>query len=100
MALAVDASFSDAVDAIADLIVPYEIDLLAQTLLLQHEHATLVARYPRPFLRLTSALIDPALYPVPSDLGPLLKRCADADPDCRSEPTYIRLYGLSRRRAA
>jgi len=100
MALAVDASFSDAVDAIADLIVPYKIDLLAQSLLLQPEHATLVARYPRPFLRLTSALIDPALYPVPSDLGPLLQRCADADPGCRSEPTYIRLYGLSRRRAA
>ena len=46
------------------------------------------------------ALIDPALYPVPRDLGPLLQRCADADPGCRSEPTYVRLYGLSRRGAA
>ncbi len=80
--------------------MPYKIDLLAQSLLLHPEHATLVARYPRPFLRLTSALIDPALYPVPRDLGPLLQRCADADPGCRSEPTYTRLYGLSRRRAA
>ena len=90
----------DAVDAIADLIVPYELDLLAHSLLLQHEHAALVARYPRAFLRLTNALIDPARHPVPSDLGQLLQQCADADSACRSDPAYIRLFGLSRRRAA
>jgi hypothetical protein len=30
----------------------------------------------------------------------LLQRCTDADPGCRSEPTYVRFYGLSRRGAA
>jgi hypothetical protein len=100
MALAVDTAFTDAVDAIADLIVPYELDLLAHSLLLQDEHAKLVTRYPRAFLRLTSALIDPALHPVPSDLGQLLQRCADADPGCRNEPAYVRLHGLSRRAAS
>jgi hypothetical protein len=100
MALVTDAAFPDAVDVIADFIVPYQLYLLAHSLLLEHEHATLVARYPRPFLRLTSALINPALYPAPSDLGQLLQRCADADPGCQSEPTYVRLYGLSRRGAA
>jgi hypothetical protein len=100
MAFQVDTSFPNAVDAIGDLIVPYELDLLAHSLLLQHEHAALIARYPRAFLRLTSALIDPALYPVPRDLGQLLQHCADADPGCRNEPTYIRLHGLSRRAAS
>jgi hypothetical protein len=100
MALAVDTSFPDAVDAITDFIVPYELHSLALSLLLQHEHNMLVPRYPRPFLRLTNALIDPALHPVPSDLGQLLRRCAEADPGCQSEPAYIRLHGLSRRRAA
>jgi hypothetical protein len=100
MALATDTAFPDAVDAIADLIVPYRLDLLANTLLLQHEHAALVARYPRPFLRLTSALIDPTLYPVPTDLVWLLQQCVDADPGCTSEPTYISLRGLSRRAAS
>jgi hypothetical protein len=79
MALQVDTSFPDAVDAIGDLIVPYELDLLAHSLLLQHEHAALVARYPRAFLRLTSALIDPTLHSIPRDLGQLLQRCVDAD---------------------
>jgi hypothetical protein len=45
MALVVDASFSDAVDAIADLIVPYEVDLLGQFLLLQPEHATMLLHW-------------------------------------------------------
>jgi hypothetical protein len=50
MAFQVDTSFPDAVDAIEDLVVPYELHLLAHSLLLQHEHAALVARYPRAFL--------------------------------------------------
>ena len=37
MAFQVDTSFPDAVDAIGDLIVPYELDLLVHSLLLQHE---------------------------------------------------------------
>jgi hypothetical protein len=53
MAFQVDTAFPDAVDAIEDLIVPYELYMLAHSLLLQHEHAALVARYPRAFLRLT-----------------------------------------------
>jgi hypothetical protein len=100
MAFQVDTAFPDAVDAIEDLIVPYELYMLAHSLLLQHEHAALVARYPRAFLRLTNALINPALYPVSSDLGQLLQQCADADPACRIDPAYIRLFGLSRRNAA
>jgi len=100
MAFQVDASFPGAVDAIEDLIVPYELHVLAHSLLLQDEHAALVARYPRAFLRLTNALIDPALHPTPSDLGQLLAQCAEADPACRSDPAYVRLFGLSRRRAA
>ena len=100
MAFQVDTAFPDAVDAIEDLIVPYELHMLAHSLLLQHEHAALVARYPRAFLRLTNALIDPARYTVPSDLGQLLQQCADADPGCISEPTYVRLRGLSRRAAS
>jgi hypothetical protein len=99
MAFQVDASFPDAVEAIEDLIVPYELHMLAHSLLLQHEHASLVARYPRAFLRLTNVLIDPALYPVPSDLGQL-QQCAEADPTCRSDAAYVRLFGLSRRGAA
>jgi hypothetical protein len=94
MALVTDTEFPDAVGSIIDFVVPYQLDLLAHSLLLEPEQNALISRYPRAFLRLVNALID---LPIPNDLGELLQKCANADPGCRNEPSYTRLFGLSRR---
>ena len=96
MALSAGDAFPEAVDVIADFIVPYQFYLVAHQLCLQPEHNALVERYPRAFLRLASAIVDPACYPVPSDLAELLRRAVHADPDCQNEPSYVRLSALSR----
>jgi hypothetical protein len=100
MALSADGAFPEAVGSVVDLIAPYELYLLAHSLLLPREHAALIEEYPRAFLRLTNAIIDPGRYAVPRDLPELLQRAANADPGCGSDPSYVRLFGLSRRVAA
>jgi SIR2-like domain len=100
MALDSEEAFPEVVETIIDFIVPFQMYHIAHSLRLESEHEALLQRYPRVFLRLTDATVDPARYPVPSDLGEFLKKCVEIDPGCASEPTYIRLFGLSRRRAA
>jgi SIR2-like domain len=100
MALNSENSFPEVVEAIIDFVIPYQLYLVAHSLRLERESDVLVRQYPRAFLRLANAIIDPAFYPVPRDLGELLNQCADADPGCRNDPNYIRLFGLSRRQAA
>jgi hypothetical protein len=100
MGLDSEDAFPDVVETIIDFVVPYHMYLIAHSLRLEPEHDALLRQFPRAFLRLADAIIDPTRYPVPSDLGELLKRCAEIDAGCRNEPTYIRLFGLSRRRAA
>jgi hypothetical protein len=100
MALNSENAFADVVDAIIDFLVPYQLYLVAHSLRLEQESDVLVSQYPRAFLRLTNAIIDPSVFPVPRDLGELLNQCAEADPNCRNDPNYVRLFGLSRRQAA
>ncbi len=100
MALECDGAFEDAVDAIVDFVVPHQQYPLSHSLRLDPEHERLVHRYPKSFLLLASALIDPAIHPVPSDLPELLQACVDADASVVNEPSYIRLHGLRRWSAA
>jgi hypothetical protein len=100
MALSADGAFSEVVDSIIDFLVPYDLHQLAHSLRLEREHETLLVRHPLAFLRLANALIDPRQHPVPSDLSKILQDCAEADPNCQNDPSYIRLFGLSRRRGA
>jgi len=100
MALSAETAFPEVVESIIDFVVPYQLNLIAHSLRLEREADALIRQHPRAFLRLTNAVIDPACYPVPRDLGELLRQCADIDPACRNDPNYVRLFGLSRRQAA
>ena len=100
MALECEAAFPEAVEAILDLIVPYELYQLAQSLRLEDKHSALVQQYPRAFVRLVNALIDPMAFRVPGDLGAFLQECVAADPAAANDPAYIRLNSLRRQRGA
>ncbi len=100
MTLECGEAFSNAVEAVIDIVVPYELYLVAHSLRLETEHDALVRRFPRAAIRLANAIIDPDKYPVPSDLSEFLQVCADADPSVVSEAAYVRLFGLRRQRAA
>jgi hypothetical protein len=100
MSLECGDAFAEAVDAVIDIIVPYQLYLIAHSFSLEPAHDALVRKYARAALELANALIDPAAYPVPSDLAEFLQTCLDADPGITSEPSYIRLFGLRRQSAA
>lgn len=100
MTLECEDAFEDAVDAVIDFIVPYQLYLIAHSLRLQTEHDTLLREHPRAALKLAHALIDPAIYPVPNDLADLLQLCVDADPGVKGDATYVRLFGLRRLQSA
>ncbi len=99
MACECERAFPDAVNLIMDFIVPYKLWYRAW-LQPQEQYNDLIQRYPISLLRLTSALIDPSVYPVPDDLGELLDKCRNADTSVVEEPSYVRLYGLRRQRGA
>ncbi|MBU6527983.1 SIR2 family protein [Methylocystis sp. MJC1] len=100
MTLECGEAFPDAVDAVIVFLVPYQLYLMAHTLRLESAHDDLIRKFPRAALRLASAIIDPDKYPVPSDLSSFLELCIESDASVASEPSYIRLFGLRRQRAA
>jgi hypothetical protein len=93
-------AFPEAVDAILDVIVPYELYQLSISLKLEDSHRELVHQHPLAFVKLANALIDPALFSVPNDLADFLQECVAAAPAVASDPAYVRLYGLRRQRNA
>jgi hypothetical protein len=100
MALESEVAFPEVVEAILDVIVPYELYQLAHSLRLEDKHSELVSQYPSAFVRLVNALIDPTAFRVPGDLAAFLQECATADPAVVNDPAYIRLFGLRRQRNA
>jgi hypothetical protein len=100
MALECEGAFLDAVEAIVDFLVPYRLYALSRSLRLEQTHHMLVSQHPAAFIRLANALIDPAAYPVPSDLAIVLQECVSANPRIVDDPSYIRLFGLRRQRGA
>lgn len=96
MALDSGEAFPEVVDAIRDLLVPYELYNLAHSLRFESKHSDLVKTQPLAFLRLASALIDPKAFPVPPDLQALLNDTRTALPSVVEEPEYIRLSGLAK----
>jgi hypothetical protein len=100
MTLECGEAFPEAVEAILDLIVPYQLYQIAHSLRLEANHSELVRQYPLAFVKLTNSLIDPALFAVPSDLAGLLQECLAADPSIADDDAYVRLYGLRRQRNA
>jgi hypothetical protein len=100
MALECEDAFPEAVDAILDVIVPYQLYQISHSLRLEDKHSELVRRHPLAFVKLSNVLIDPALFPVPNDLAGLLQECVAADPAVANAPAYVRLHGLRRQRNA
>jgi hypothetical protein len=100
MALECDSAFEDAVDAIIDFVVPERQFQLSHSLRLEKHHDDLLRCYPKLFLRVANALIDPAVHPVPSDLSEFLDACIAADEGVVAESAYVRLDGLRRLSAA
>jgi hypothetical protein len=100
MAQECEGAFPEAVDAIVDVIAPYDLYPLSISLRLEDKHSELVGQYPRAFIKLVNGLVDPALFPVPGDLAGFLDECVAADPTAVDDPAYIRLYGLRRQRGA
>jgi hypothetical protein len=100
MALECEQAFPEAVEAILDFLVPYELYQIAHSLRLESTHDHLVSEYPLAFVRLANALIDPGAFPVPNDLAALLQECIAANPTVAHDPAYTRLYGLRRQRNA
>lgn len=96
MALECGDAFPDAVDAILDLIVPYQLYGLSHGLRLERHHQGLFEVYPRAFLKLANALINPEAFPVPNDLPVFLDDCVKLDAEVSDDPAFIRLYGLRR----
>ena len=96
MALECGEAFPDAVDAILDLIIPYQLHGLSHGLRLERHHQDLFEAYPRAFLKLANALVDPDAFPVPNDLPKFLDDCVALDAEIVNDAAYIRLYGLRR----
>ena len=100
MALECEGAFPDAVDAILDVVVPYQLYQIASSLRLEAQHSELVAQHPLAFVKLVNALVDPNAFPVPSDLAAFLQECVSADAAVAEDQGYVRLYGLRRQRNA
>jgi len=100
MALECEAAFPEAVEAILDVVVPYELYQLSHSLRLEDKHSELVRQFPLAFVRLANALIDPDVFRVPTDLASFLQDCVAADPAVAGNLAYRRLYGLRRQRNA
>jgi len=100
MAVECESDFPDAVNAIVDVVVPFEIHKISLSLKLEPHHASLPKEHPSTFLRLLNAVIDPDKYRIPSDLAEVLQECSEANPAVKDEPAYRRLFGLKRLRGA
>lgn len=96
MALECGAAFPDAVSAIVDFLVPYQLYQVSHSLRLERQHQGLPLAHPRSFVHLLNSLIDPEKFAVPNDLPAVLRECLQADASIADDPAYIRLNGLRR----
>lgn len=99
MALECGGAFPDAVEAIRDVIVPYDVVTIAGWLQGQPAHREVTAGHPRTFLRLLNAVLAAEMATIPPDLGTVLDECVAADRSLRSDPSFGRLDALRRRQA-
>lgn len=101
MALASRDAFPDAVAAIVDVLVPFDLRHIATFIGTTMDYEALTAEHPRSLLRLLNAVIASKAETVPADLGGVLERCVRSDPAVvTDEPAYARLDGLRRLRSS
>lgn len=100
MALESGDAFPEAVEAIRDVVMPYEVVTISGWLQGEQSHREATTGHPSAFLRLMNAVLSADTAALPPDLGPVLDECLAADPSVRSEPAFVRLDALRRRQAS
>jgi hypothetical protein len=100
MALESGDAFPDAVEAIRDVVVPYDVVTIAGWLQGQPAHQKATTGHPLAFVRLLNAVLSADTAALPLDLGPVLDECLAAKPSVRSDPAFVRLDALRRRQAS
>lgn len=100
LALECENAFPDAVDAIADLLVPLGTAYLQTSLGAKRKYQQLARDNPRAFLKLLNAIVAPSAPEAPRDLAEVLDACVEVVPNIMDEPGYRRLRGIARRRDA
>ncbi|HUO91404.1 MAG TPA: hypothetical protein VMU22_00705 [Rhizomicrobium sp.] len=98
--LSCDTEFGDAVDFVVNLIVPMRLFQISVAFEFEKAGKILLQKYPRPFLRLLNAAIDPLLYRVPEDLGEVLEQIEVAEPASVDDDAFRRLTGAWKLRQA
>lgn len=98
MALECCDAFPEAVEAIRDVVMPYDVVTIAGWLQGQPSHREATTGHPRAFLWLLSAVLSVETA-APPDLSAVLDECLAADPSVRSDPAFARLDALRRRSA-
>lgn len=97
MVLATEAAFPDAVRTTTPLMVPFDLHSIEIQLDLDRRNGEPLSTYPREFITLLDALIDPEKAEPPRDLDAILRRCAAADPTVSEQPPFLRLRAVARR---
>jgi hypothetical protein len=100
MVLEAEDAFPDAVDAVAPVLLPYDMVTAIIGLDLDDRHKEMPERYPRAVVALLDSLVDPPRATPPHDLGNVLARCVAADSGLAGEPAYRRLHAIARRLSA
>ncbi len=102
MICATREAFSEAVDLVVDVLVPYEIYDIRSWMLTEEHQMNIPSRYPWAFLKLLNAILKPAsshgpqVHPIPRDLMEVLSLCQKADPIVIYDPAYRRLKNIAR----
>lgn len=94
MALSCDTCFPEAASFIENLIAPLEMYQIDITFDFDKTGHDLLRKYPRPYLRLLDAVIDPKVFRVPDDLGDVLSELKSADPTIVADDEFKRLSGV------
>jgi hypothetical protein len=95
-----DAAFPEAVDAVADVLVPHEIMSIGISMYVENRHEDLPKRFPKAFLKLLNAIIDPDHVRPPRDLAGALAACLSAEQSLEDSTPFRRLHAIARRFAA
>jgi hypothetical protein len=96
MVLECETALPEAVDAVLDYLVPYQIYELSHSFSLDRLGENAPPQNIIAIVRLVGALVDPA-HPLPSDFTQFLDMCSKFYPPISEHPAYVRLYGLRRR---
>ena len=99
MALESGDAFPEAVEAIRDVVVPYEVVTISGWLQGDQSHREATTGHPLAFVRLMNAVLSADAAAIPPDLGAVLDECLAADSSVGSDSAFLRLDALRRRSA-